>query len=401
LRAALILGTGLLAAFAPADRVTGWRGDGSGLFPDARPPLSWTGAGAASIRWTCEVGESYSSPVVSDDRVFVTAEPDLLACVHAESGKLLWSQATRFDDLPKGEGVKPEKLPATSCGYSTPTPVSDGRRVVAVFGSGLVGCYDLNGKRLWIRNLSVERPLQYGRSASPLIVGSTLVLFAGCLQALDLESGRSLWKADGLRETYGSPAIARIGDVPMVITPGGDLVRVADGKVLASQLGKTDNVTPLVRGRIVYFVDQQARAVELSQTPAERVQVRELWKQELDGEFFASPVLHEGLLYTVNNGGTLLVLDATTGKTVTEKELTLPAPEKSTRVGKFYPSLALIGSVLFVGDDAGASLWLKPGKSAEEAGRNLLPGGAGSTPAVAAARLFLRGGTRLYGIVGR
>lgn len=396
MRAALILGAGLLVAFAPADRVSGWRGDGSGLFQDALVPLSWTGAGAASIRWTCEVGESYSSPVATGDRIFVTAEPDLLACVDGASGKLLWSQKTRFDDLPKGEGVQPAKLPVTSCGYSTPTPVSDGRRVVAVFGSGLVGCYDLNGKRLWIRNLGLERPPAYGRSASPLIVGSTLVVFVTCLQGLDVETGRSLWKAEGLKETYGSPAAARIGDVPVLITPGGDLVRVGDGKLLASQLGKTDNVTPLVRGRIVYFIDQQARAVELPETPAETLQVRELWKQELDGEFIASPIVHDGLLYTVTNGGTLLLLDAATGKTVTEKELTLPAPEKSTRVGKFYPSLALIGSVLFVGDDAGASLWLKPGKSAEEAGRNLLPAGAGSTPAVAGSRLFLRGGAHLY-----
>ena len=110
-----------------------------------------------------------SAPVVVGDRVFVTAEPDVLVCVHRDSGAVRWKQSTRFDDLPKAESVKPEK-PPTECGYTTPTPVSDGNRVAVLLGNGLAACYDLEGKRQWVRYLGVER-MPNGRSASPAILG--------------------------------------------------------------------------------------------------------------------------------------------------------------------------------------------------------------------------------------
>jgi outer membrane protein assembly factor BamB len=189
---------------------------------------------------------------------------------------------------------------------------------------------------------------------------------------------------------------ARVGDVPVVITAGGEVIRARDGKVLAVGLGHCDRVTPVCRGRVVYFIDTEAAAVELPAKAAETLQVKKLWTQDLDGEFVASPVISDGLIYAVNDEGTYYVLDAATGKTVLEKELNLPAPPKSTKTGKFYPSVTLAGSLLFVGDDRGGSLWLRPGRTYAEAGRNLLPEGAAGSPACANGRLFLRGGIHLY-----
>jgi outer membrane protein assembly factor BamB len=386
----------LAAALSRADDVTGWRGDGSGLFPTARPPLSWTGPGAGTVRWKTEVGAGMSSPVVVGDRVLVTAEPDLLVCVDRHSGKLLWKQSTRFADRPAGESVKPGKPPPTSCGYTTPTPVSDGRRIGVVFGTGLVACYDLDGRRQWVRYLGGDRMPQYGRSASPLIVDGKLIVYLSCLQALDLQTGRPLWKAERAQERYGSPVATRIGDMPVLVAPGGEVVRVRDGKVLATDLGRCEYVTPVCRGRVVYFIDGDARAVELPDQAADAIKVKPLWTQDLDGEFIASPVVDGGLVYTVNTTGTYYVLDAVTGKIVIEKELSLPAPEKSTRVAKCYPNVTLAGSLLFVGDDGGGSLWLRPGRAYAEAARNLLPDGAAGTPAFADGRLYLRGGGQLY-----
>jgi outer membrane protein assembly factor BamB len=386
------------AAGSRADGVTGWRGDGSGIFPTAQPPLGWTGSAAGNIRWKAEVGAGMSSPVVVGDRVLVTAEPDLLVCVDRITGKLLWKQSTRFADLPAGESVKSEKPRPTSCGYTTPTPVSDGQRVGVVFGTGLVGCYDLNGRRQWVRYLGGDRMPQYGRSASLLLVDGKLIVSVSCLQALDLQTGRPLWKAEGARERYGSPAATRVGDVPVVVTPGGEVVRVRDGKVLAADLGRCEYVTPICRGRVVYFIDADARAVELPDQAADRIKVKPLWMQDLDGEFIASPVVDGGLVCTVNTTGTYYVLEAATGKIVIEKELSLPAPTKSTRVAKCYPSVTRAGALLFVGDDGGGSLWVRPGREYAEAGRNLLPEGAAGTPAFAGGWLYLRGGGQLYGI---
>jgi outer membrane protein assembly factor BamB len=390
-----LLGVCLAVSPVRAEGVTGWRGDGSGVFPDARPPLGWTDRAAGNIRWKTEVGAGMSSPVVVGDRVLVTAEPDLLVCVDRDSGKVLWKQATRFTDLPKGESVKVEK-PPTECGYTTPTPVSDGRHVGVVLGTGLVACYDLEGRRQWARYLGGDRRPQYGRSASPVIADGKLVVLVSHLQALDLATGRSLWKAEQTREGYGSPVAARVGDVPVVVTAGGEMVRARDGKMLATDLGRCDKVTPVCRGRVLYFIDSEARAVELPDRAAEEIHAKELWTQDLDGEFFASPVVDGGLVCTVNKRGTYYVLDAATGKIVLEKELSLPAPEKTTRTATFYPSVTLAGSLLFVGNDGGGSLWLRPGRAYAEDGRNLLPEGAAGTPAFAGGRVYLRGGAHLY-----
>jgi outer membrane protein assembly factor BamB len=391
-----LLTVGPAAALGHADGAIGWRGDGSGMFPEARPPLRWTGPDAGNVRWKTEVGAGMSSPVVVGGRVLVTAEPDLLVCLDRQSGKLLWKQSTRFSDLPPGESVKPGKPPPTSCGYTTPTPVSDGQRVCVVFGTGLVACYDLEGRRQWVHYLGGDRMPQYGRSASPVIVEGKLVVHLSALQGLDLQTGRLLWKADRTREGYSSPAVTRVGDVPVLVTAGGDVVRARDGKVLASGLGRCEYVTPLCRGRAVFFIDADARAVELPEQAADTIKVESLWTQDLDGEFIASPVVDGGLVYTVNTTGTFYVLDATTGKIVIEKELSLPAPEKSTRVAKCYPSVTLAGTLLFVGDDGGGSLWLRPGRAYNETGRNLLPQGAAGSPVFAGGRLYLRGGSSLY-----
>src|SRR5258708_24021625 len=111
-----LLGVCLASGLGRADGVTGWRGDGSGVFPEGKPSLSWTGPAAGAIRLKTEVGDGMSSPVVVGDRVFIAAEPDLLVCVDRVGGKVLWKQSTRLTDLPDGESVKPAKPPSTSCG---------------------------------------------------------------------------------------------------------------------------------------------------------------------------------------------------------------------------------------------------------------------------------------------
>ena len=374
----------------------GWRGDGSGLFPAAKPPLKWAG----NIRWKTEVGPGMSSPIVVGDRVFLTAEPDLLVCVDRNSGKILWRKNNRFDDLPKEMKVEPE-MPPTECGYTTPTPVSDGKRVAVVLGNGLVACYDLEGGRQWVRHLRAGRPLQYGRSSSPVIANGRVIVQVGCLQALDLRTGKPIWKAEKAKESYGSPVMTRVGDVPVLVTAGGDLVRVDDGKVLASGLGRCESATPVCRGRVVYFIDAEARAVELPEKASDAIEVKELWKQDLTGDFFASPIVHDGLIHAVNSKGVYNVLEAATGKVVLEKDLALPEPKKSTRSAACYPSLMLAGTHLFLGGDGGGSLWLEPGRAYAEVGRNLLEAGSAGTPAFAGRSMFLRGGAHLHCIGGK
>lgn len=382
-----------LAAVPVWAEVAGWRVSG-GAYPDATPPLEWGGEARPSVRWKAQVGKSYSSPIVAGGRVFATAEPDLLVCLEASSGKVLWRAASGFADA--GVAGKPVKSQA---GNTAATPASDGTRVWAAFASGIVACYDQGGKRQWIRHFALPQELEFARSASPVLAGERLLVTLNHLFALDARTGRLLWRAEEVKETYGTPALARIGGVEAAITPGGYAVRLSDGKVLASGLAELKYATPLVRGDTVYIVGYNSKAVLLApEAGGDKLAAKELWTAELEGDFFSSPVYHDGLLYTVNDAGVLYALEAATGKAVVEKELDIP--NASGRPGilpaHIYPSIVLAGGHLFVFNDVGTSLVLSPGREPRVVGRNSLPEGAPGTPAFAGKRIFIRGGEHLY-----
>src|SRR5262249_2322812 len=140
--AALLLAWGGFEGTSSA-RPQGFRGDGSGRYPGARPPLEWSAT--KNILWSTKIGPNkYSSPIVVDGRVFLTAEPALLFCVDASDGRILWQRSNGYDDVGPDVQGKP---PRGDAGNTTPTPVSDGRFVYAAFGTGIVACYHLKGER--------------------------------------------------------------------------------------------------------------------------------------------------------------------------------------------------------------------------------------------------------------
>ena len=389
----------LLCALAARAEVAGWRTPNA-TYPDATPPLEWGGEGKPNIRWKTQVGKSYSSPIVVGGKVFVTAEPDLLVCLDAASGKVLWKAPNGFADA----GV-PEKSVKSNAGNTAATPTSDGERVWAVFASGIVACYDVDGKRQWIQYFDLPMVLQFARAASPVLVGDKLLVTLNHLFALDARapgagdgSGKLLWKAEEVKEAYGTLAVAKVGDAEVAITSEGYAVRLTDGKVLASELGALKYATPFVRDGIVYFIGYDAKALQLPPQAGDKLVVKELWSAELEGEFFSSPVYSDGLFYTVNDAGKLYVLDAKTGKTVAENELDIPnaSGKSGTLPAHIYPSIVLAGKHLFVSNDIGTCLVLELGREPKPVGRNSLPDGAPGTPVFAGKHIFVRGGENLY-----
>lgn len=387
----LIAGAFVAAAWG-ADSAIGWRGDGTGLYPSADPPVKWSAK--ENVLWKAEVGAGASSPIVVGSRVFITSEPNLLICLDAESGKELWRKAHKIADFPAALNAKTPPRP-NQYGDCNPTPVSDGKSVWAFFGTGIIACYDLDGQRRWINWFDLKRTTEYARTASPVLIGQRLLVHFGPLVCLDAATGKPLWQSDIATANYGTLAPARIGDVDVVITPAGHAVRVADGKILASDLGHCMYTSPVVRGRTVYFVDTSISAVQLPEQAAEKFEGKELWYEDLSGEFFASPVVHDGRIYAVSRDANYFVVDAATGKTILKKALDLP-PAGRTESPNIYPSLCLAGKHLFVGNDAGESRLIEPGDKCTVVGANSLPGGSGATPTFSGRRMFVRGGKLLY-----
>ncbi len=379
------------ATTEPTESV-GWRGAGSGQYPMADPVTSWSAD--QNILWKTEVGKGNSTPIVVGSRVFLTSEPDVLICVDTESGRELWRRAHRLEDISPEAAAKGGRH-GSQYGDATPTPVSDGKWIWTFFGTGIVSCHDLNGECRWKNWYDVRRTTVNGRTSSPVLIGNRLLVHFGSLVCLDSATGKLEWENHEARATYGTPAAVRIGDVDLVITPKGHVVRVSDGKTLASDLGTCTYTSPVVQGRNVYFLDGMMSAVQLPETVAEPFESKELWTGDLEGEFFASPLVKDGRIHLVDKAAKYYVIAGVSGKTILSRVLELPAAQPDSKAS-VYSSPCLAGKRLFISDDSGQTVVLETADKDAAITRNSLPAGSGGTPTFSGTRMFTRGGEFLY-----
>ena len=299
------------------------------------------------------------------------------------------------------EELKKEKLKLTlavrytqpgihpTAGYSAPTPVTNGKEVFVAFGNGLVACFDLEGSRKWLK-LIEHSNAAYAHGGSPVLAAGKLLIHFTDLVALDTKTGTESWRLK--RPTsHGTPLATRIGDVDVVLTPKGEMVRAQDGKLLADRLGFCGANSPILHEGVVYYVRGSANAIRLPEAVAEPMKIPALWKANVKGGgyWFSSPVVHDGLFYAANDQGILTVLDAATGKVVYEKRLDLG--------GATYPSISFAGKRIYVSSDSGATVVLQPGREYQELARNQLEPFRSSL-VFEGKRVYVRTAKHLYGI---
>ncbi len=380
----------------------GFRGDGSGLYPDSHPPAEW--GETKNVRWRTRVGKGFSSPVFSNGCLYVTSDPPALTCVDAATGAIRWTAPLGSGDLPPElqTKVKAAEKAQTSCGLAAPTPVADDSGVVALFGTGLVACYSPDGRRRWLRQVEPAKR-SYGHSSSPLLVAGRLLVNVRHLTALEPGTGTIQWQCPEAGETYGTPVRMTLGDTAVVVTPLGVVVRVRDGAVLAKEIaedlgGEEYGISPVASGDVVYLGDRNTTAVRL-ELRGDQLLTRKLWSAEMPTGSYASPVVWSGLFFYAGKSAEYSVLDAATGAIVLERQLLLaPAggDAKERENGNLYPSLCVADGKLFVGDDSGQTLVLEATRASKEVARNRLPEGSGSTPALEGSSMYLRAGEYLY-----
>jgi outer membrane protein assembly factor BamB len=443
----------LSAALVSAD-VVGWRGDGTGRYPTATPPTTWSKT--QGILWSTPMpGKSNGCPVVVGDKVFTCAEPFTLLCLNAADGKILWQKNNAYEDVlpadqlaqlqadqaaadplraqlatanqdlatakdaaaksPNDATVKAAQtaaqqkvddlnkqlqalgrwaLPPTHDynGYSSATPVSDGQNVWVTFGNGVAACYDLDGNRKWAR--FVEKPNHgWGVSSSPVLAGDRLLInFLNCV-ALNPVTGETLWTANtGMY--WGTPAVTKIGDIPVAFTPYGQIVRLSDGKILQSGLFHMDwGASALVVGDAVYYFRIPSenilagQAFRVPDQAADTVKAAPLW-QGRNERYYGTPVFNDGLLYSADNLDELICADAASGQVLYRQKLNLG--------GQDFGSPCFAGGNIFVTSDSGNTVIVKPGREYVEVGRNSLGDIVRSTLTFAGSRLYVRGYKNLY-----
>lgn len=277
-------------------------------------------------------------------------------------------------------------------GFSTPTPVSDGKNVWALFNHGVAACYDLDGNLIW-RKFFEKPQNEYGHSSSPVMADGKLIFHILNLHAVDPLTGNVVWKVR-LPEAWGTPVLGRIGDTEIIATSKGNIVRARDGRVLAEKLAHMEYGNPIIADGNVYFIengikDHFAIAYKLPAEVTDAAFVPEkLWQTDVKADrYYSSPLLHDGLIYGVTQAGVLSAVDAATGQVAWEQTLN----EKPT----FYPSITLAGKLLYVSNDRGTTIVIQPGRTCQEVKRLTLEGFR-SSPVFAGNRVYIRGLTKLW-----
>jgi outer membrane protein assembly factor BamB len=193
---------------ATPERPFGWRGDGSGRFPGAKPVTEWSPT--KNVRWSAPVGRSYSSPILSEEFVFVTSEPDLLVCIRRKDGTVQWKLSMTpalLSDPKSRKTAESYQLPKDGSGMTAATPITDGRDIFVVLANGIVCAVGLNGKPKWTTCIEGEPTTGYGRSASPLLLAGKLIVHMSQLYAFDSAIGKQLWVNAEAKSSYGTPTV--------------------------------------------------------------------------------------------------------------------------------------------------------------------------------------------------
>jgi outer membrane protein assembly factor BamB len=458
-----------VAVEAELPSIRGWRNDGSGRFDSVTAgPTEW--GPDKNIRWKTQLPHrSNASPILVDGRLYVCAEPDELVCVAADTGRILWRQATTYLDLPTDQQLEPatralleqaraaqlkrfkpdgldlghhpnmigdaNEAPAqfrrpdvhVDAGYTTPTPVSDGHNVLALFATGLVTSFDAGGKRRW--TVLPEKPvIRWGQAASPIIVGGRLIVHTEHCWALDIATGAVAWSTPA-RRRWATPVALHAGTQDLIVLGGGEVLRASDGNVVADLFPHQDRCdcyvnywgmsSPVAAGESVYFVDAtpntdktppSVQRFDLKPASEGRIEFARRWRVDVpSGKYFASPVLYDGRLYLVAStlrhqgekgydavlnrrvDGTLLALNAKTGELIFAHEI-----GKDTGT---YHTLTSAGGKLWITGHRGITVVVEASQSYRELARNSLEA-TRSHPLFVGNDLIIRGCEDLYRIGG-
>jgi hypothetical protein len=385
-----------------------------------------------NILWKIDLpGAGASAPIVVGNKILLTAYSgygqsrnevgdmdDLkrhVLCYSKTDGKKLW-QKDLTPHLPEdpfaGMGV-PEH------GYASSTPVSDGTNVYVFFGKSGVYAFDLDGNQLWNTSVGTDSGrMRWGSGASPVIADDVLVINATdesqSIVGLDKNSGKELWRNEGVQNVWSTPLVVGQGDDQSVImsvpyeiwamNPKTGKLKwfatngVQDTSVSASQMLDGDVVISM-GGR-----SNTGTAIRLGgKDGADVTQTHTLWEGKSVARIM-TPILYEGHIFAVSRGIATCV-DAKTGKEIYKERLPSigKAAQRRGPSGNYVSPIVADGKIYqFIKNggcyviDANPKFKLLASNQFAEDGSEF-----NATPAVVDGQLFVRSNRRLYCIGSR
>ena len=411
------------------------RGDGAHL------PDTWSVPAGKGIAWKTPIpGLAHSSPIVWGDRVFVTTaissrkdatfKPGLygegtasedvtrhkwnVMALDRRTGKVLWER-TAYEGTPKEK----RHIKAT---YANATPATDGKYVVAFFGSQGLYAYDVDGNLKWKRDLgrlnagAYDLPeYEWGTASSPIIYKDLVIVQAdqqagSFVMAMKLKDGATAWKAERDElPSWATPTVSTAGGQPELVTNAPKFIRGYDpetGRELW-RLGRSSNITAptpvfdqdlivVMSGRRpnapIFVLKAGARGdITLAEGATSGGPV--VWTRENAGSYMPTPVVHDGRVYVLKNQGILTCWDLETGAQLYEQRL--PGVTSG-----FSASPVVADGKLYLSSEDGDVFVVRAASKFEVIATNPMGQPLMATPAITDGLLIVRGERDLFAVGG-
>ena len=384
---------------------------GRGISGEKNLAIYWNGT--SNVLWKTAIpGEGWSSPIVWDKRVFLTAAAQngtscRVLCLDATNGRMRWDQEAF-------QQVTGRKEARNS--FATPTPATDGERVYAVFYDGSFVALDFNGSLVWTNR---EYPFygQHGLGTSPILWEDLLIMARdgsnpgedkalgwqkpwdqSFLLALETKQGRQRWKSGrGLsRIAHVVPCIWTGPDgKAQVVSGAGDVVQGFDartGERIWTSFNQGEGVVPsVVTGDGLVFTAsgfsgrESVKAFRL-EGRGDLKETNLAWEQRQGMPKVPSFLYVKPYLYYVNDGGQTMCLDGGTGKIVWQERLG----------GHFSASPVYADGRIYCLSDEGETTLLESGARFKVIARNPLNEKCQASMAISNGRLFIRTERNLF-----
>ena len=405
-----------------------WRGpDANGVSTTAKPPVQWSPTN--NIQWKMPVeGNGSSTPIIWGNKLFIltainTGEVDpglpkpedqpkrmfgithpnssyefIVLCLDRHTGKVLWRQtATKL--IPH-EGAHRDN------NFASASPTTDGERLYCWFGSAGLFCYDLDGNKLWERNLGkIKMGASLGEGCSPVVHNGKIVIVRdhsrqSSIEVLNAKNGKLLWMVERHeKNAWATPAIVSHSGKIQVITTASGKVRSYDlnsGKVIWKCAGLTGNAIPcpVIEDDTVYcmtgYKGYSLMAIPLNAKGDITGSDKILWTKRRGTPYVPSPILYDGLLYfTQSNQALLSCVNAKSGKTYIDRT-------RLKGLTNIYASPVGADGRIYLNDRSGVTLVLKRSRELNVIAKNELGEQIVSSSALAGNQLLIRGRRFLY-----